>query len=208
MLRKVKLYGELAEFVGHKEFEVKVNNIAQAVSFLIHNFQGLEKYMNPKYYQVKVGNYDIDDNELNYPIGKEDIHFIPVIAGAGRGGLGKILLGAALIGGAFLTGGVSFTFAQVPLANAGAITGITGTFLGKAAVYLGASLVLSGVAEMLFPLPKPEKFTSEEDPQLSFNFSGVQNTSRAGTPVPIVYGEIITGSVVISAAVDTNQVEA
>ena len=208
MLRKVKLYGELAEFVGHKEFEVKVNNIAQAVSFLIHNFQGLEKYMNPKYYQVKVGNYDIDDNELNYPIGKEDIHFIPVIAGAGRGGLGKILLGAALIGGAFLTGGVSFTFAQVPLANAGAITGITGTFLGKAAVYLGASLVLSGVAEMLFPLPKPEKFTSEEDPQLSFNFSGVQNTSRAGTPVPIVYGEIFTGSVVISAAVDTNQVQA
>jgi len=208
MLRKVKLYGELAEFVGHKEFEVKVNNIAQAVSFLINNFQGLERYMNPKYYQVKVGNYDIDDNELNYPIGKEDIHFIPVIAGAGRGGLGKILLGAALIGGAFLTGGASFTFAQVPLANAGAITGITGSFLGKAAVYLGASLVLSGVAEMLFPLPKPEKFSSEEDPQLSFNFSGVQNTSRAGTPVPIVYGEIITGSVVISAAVDTNQVEA
>ena len=208
MLRKVKLYGELAEFVGHKEFEVKVNNIAQAVSFLINNFQGLERYMNPKYYQVKVGNYDIDDNELNYPIGKEDIHFIPVIAGAGRGGLGKILLGAALIGGAFLTGGASFTFAQVPLANAGAITGITGSFLGKAAVYLGASLVLSGVAEMLFPLPKPEKFSSEEDPQLSFNFSGVQNTSRAGTPVPIVYGEIITGSVVISAAIDTNQVEA
>ena len=60
----------------------------------------------------------------------------------------------------------------------------------------------------LFPLPKPQDFNSEEDPQLSFSFSGVQNTSRAGTPVPIVYGEIITGSVVISAAVDTNQVEA
>jgi len=208
MLRKLKLYGELAEFVGHKEFEIKVHNVSQAVSFLVHNFQGLERYMSPKYYQVKVGNYDLDKDELSYPIGKEDIHFIPVIAGAGRGGLGKILLGAALIGAAFLTGGVSFTFAQVPLANAGAITGITGTFLGKAAVYLGASLVLSGVAELLFPLPKPKEFNSEEDPQLSFNFSGVQNTSRAGTPVPIVYGEIITGSVVISAAVDTNQVEA
>ena len=45
MLRKLKLYGELAKFVGHKEFEVKVNNIAQAVSFLIHNFQILE-YLN------------------------------------------------------------------------------------------------------------------------------------------------------------------
>ena len=208
MLRKVKLYGELAEFIGHKEFDVNVDTIGKAISFLIHNFPGVEAHMSPKYYQVKVGNYDLDKDELSYPIGKEDIHFIPVIAGAGRGGLGKILLGAALIGAAFMTGGVSFTFAPIPYANAGAITGITGTFLGKAAVYLGASLVLSGVAEMLFPLPKPEKFNSEEDPQLSFNFSGVQNTSRAGTPVPIVYGEIITGSVVISAAVDTNQVEA
>ena len=67
--------------------------------------------------------------------------------------------------------------------------------------------MLSGVSDLLFPLPEPQKFSSEEDPQLSFNFSGVQNTSRAGTPVPIVYGEIVTGSVVISSAVDTNQVE-
>ena len=32
---------------------------------------------------------------------QEDIHFVPAISGAGRG-FGKILLGAALIGGAFL----------------------------------------------------------------------------------------------------------
>jgi predicted phage tail protein len=80
--------------------------------------------------------------------------------------------------------------------------------MGKFAMNLGIGLALTGVSEMLFPLPEPQKFSSEEDPQLSFSFSGVQNTSRAGTPVPIVYGEIITGSVVISAAIDTNQVEA
>ena len=105
MLRKVKLYGQLAEFVGHKEFEVKVDNVAQAVSFLIHNFEGLEAYMSPKYYQVKVGNDDIGTDELAYPIGQQDIHFVPVIAGAGRGGLGKILLGALLITGAVMAGG-------------------------------------------------------------------------------------------------------
>ena len=38
MLRKIKLYGQLAEFVGYKEFEVKVNNLSQAVSFLVNNF--------------------------------------------------------------------------------------------------------------------------------------------------------------------------
>ena len=207
MLRKLKLYGELAEFVGHKEFEIQVDSLAKAVSFLINNFPQVEKFMNPQYYQVKVGNYAVDQEEIHHPIGQADIHIVPVIAGAGRG-VGKVLLGAALIAGAFMTGGVSFTFAQVPLANAGAITGITGSFIGKAAVYLGASLVLSGVSDMLFPLPKPKEFKSEQDPQLSFSFSGTQNTSRAGTPVPIVYGEIVTGSVVISGAVDTQQVQA
>lgn len=205
MLRKLKLYGQLAEFIGHKEFEIKVNSVSQAVSFLIHNFPEVERFMGPKYYQVKVGSYDIDENELSYPVGQEDIHFIPAISGAGSG-MGKVLLGAALIGGAFLftplTMGSFFSPIVAPGSFAAAMP------LTKAAIGIGAALALSGVSDMLFPLPEAQKFNSEEDPQLSFNFSGVQNTSRAGTPVPIVYGEIITGSVVISAAIDVNQVEA
>jgi len=200
MLRKVKLYGKLAEFVGHEEFEVEVNSVGQAVSFLLNNFPQLEKYMSPKYYQVKVGNYDIDKDEIHYPVGKEDIHFVPAITGAGRG-FGRILLGAALIGGAFLFPGSPLIFGKgfgASLAGAG--------FGFKAAIGIGGALVLSGVSDLLFPLPQPQDFNSEEDPQLSFSFSGLQNTSRAGTPVPIVYGEIVTGSVVISAGIDTNQV--
>jgi len=207
MLRKVKLYGQLAEFIGHKEFEVKVNSVSQAVSFLIHNFSEVEHFMSPKYYQVKVGNYEIDENELSYPVGQEDIHFIPAISGAGRG-FGKILLGAALIGGAFLFSPLTLGSFTAKGIAAGATPFAKIGFMAKAAVGLGGALVLSGVSDLLFPLPEPQKFNSEEDPQLSFNFNGVQNTSRAGTPVPIVYGEIFTGSVVISAAIDTNQVEA
>ena len=199
MLRKLKLYGELAEFIGHKEFEIQVDSLAKAVSFLVNNFPQIEKYMNPQYYQVKVGNYAVDQEEIHHPIGQEDIHIVPVISGAGRGGLGKVLLGAALIAGAFMLGPAGFMTAEK-------LT--TGVILAKSAVYLGASLVLSGVSEMLFPMPKPKEFKSEQDPQLSFSFSGTQNTSRAGTPVPIVYGEIVTGSVVISGAIDTQQVQA
>ena len=204
MLRKLKLYGELAEFVGHKEFEIQVDNLAKAVSFLVNNFPQVEKYMNPQYYQVKVGDYAVDKDEIHHPIGQEDIHIVPVIAGAGRGGLGKILLGAALIGVAFATGGASLTATGLSFQA----SSLGGAYLAQAFVYVGASLVLSGVSEMLFPLPKPKEFKSEQDPQLSFSFSGTQNTSRAGTPVPIVYGEIITGSVVISGAIDTQQVQA
>ena len=209
MLRKLKLYGQLAKFIGHKEFEIKVNSVSQAVSFLIHNFPEVERFMSPKYYQVKVGSYDIDENELTYPVGQEDIHFIPVISGAGSG-TGKFLLGAALIGASFFFPGAglfgTYGAGMTPAVIAG--KGAFATKFATAISGIGAALVLTGVSEMLFPLPEPQKFNSEEDPQLSFNFSGVQNTSRAGTPVPIVYGEIITGSVVISAAVDTNQVEA
>ena len=204
MLRKVKLYGELAKFVGHKEFEVQVDTVGKAVSFLIHNFPGIESYMSPKYYQVKVGKYDIDKNEIDYPVGREDIHFIPMISGAGRG-MGKILLGAVLIGIAIAAPGAGFAFGSKGVGFIA--TGAAPNALMAAIGNIGIGLTLMGVSEMLFPLPEPQKFNSEEDPQLSFNFSGVQNTSRAGTPVPIVYGEIITGSVVISAAVDTNQIE-
>jgi len=198
MLRKLKLYGELAEFIGHKEFEIQVDSLAKAVSFLVNNFPQVEKYMNPQYYQVKVGNYTISKEEIHYPIGQEDIHIVPVIGGAGRGA-GRILAGAALIGVALIN----------PFGTAAIGTfGGTPLLVSQAVGFVGASLVLSGVSEMLFPLPKPQEFKSEQDPRISFGFSGTQNTSRAGTPVPIVYGEIITGSVVISGAVDTQQVQA
>ena len=203
MLRKLKLYGELAQFVGHKEFEIQVDSLAKAVSFLVNNFPQVEKYMNPQYYQVKVGNYAVDEEEIYHPIGQEDIHIVPVISGAG-GGMRKVLLGAALIGIAFATGGASLTKSGLVFEA----SRLGGAYLAQTFVYTGAFLVLNGVSEMLFPLPKPKEFKSEQDPQLSFSFSGTQNTSRAGTPVPIVYGEITTGSVVISGAVDTQQVQA
>jgi len=205
MLRKIKLYGELAEFVGHKEFEVKADTLKSAVSFLINNFDGIEKYMSPKYYQVKVGNYSIDESEVHHPIGKEDIHFVPVITGAGRG-LGKIFLGAALIGLAIAAPGAGFSFGK---GGFGFIaTGAAPSAFMAGVGNLGIALLLTGVSEMLTPLPKRPEFSSEEDPRLSFSFGGTQQTGRAGTPVPLVYGEIFTGSVVISGGIDTEQVQA
>ena len=203
MLRKLKLYGELAKFIGHKEFEIKVHNLPQAISFLVNNFPGVEAYMNPKLYQVRIGNYEINKDEIDYPIGQQDIHIVPVISGAG-GGFGRFLTGAFLIGASFffpgagLFGTKSFLGAQV--AGAG-----IGTAIGTGLSAIGAGLVLSGVSEMLYPTQQP---TFEDNPQISFSFSGTQNTARAGTPVPIVYGEIFTGSVVISGDVDTVAVQA
>jgi len=204
MLRKLKLYGELAEFIGHKEFEVKVNSISQAVSFLVCNFPKSEAYIAERSYKVLVGDYEVGEDELGHPIGQSDLHFVPVIAGAG-GTTRKILGGAALVGLAFATGGASFSFTSGLTFSSSALGG---AFIAQTATYIGAGLALSGVSDLLTPTPKTPDFSSEQDPRLSFQFSGIQNTSRAGTPVPIVYGEIFTGSVVISAGVDTEQVRA
>ena len=205
MLRKVKMYGELAEFVGYKELEAVVKNPAEAIRFLVTNFPKLEAYMANKYYQVLVGKDDVDKEDLHNPIGQDDIHIVPVISGAGGPAGRRILFGAALIGASFLFPGGGL-FMHYGVGKTAAVVGGIGTKIGTALSAIGAGMVLSGVSEMLFPLPKPDM--PEDDPRISFSFSGVQNTSRAGTAHPIVYGEVVTGSVVISAGIDTNQVQA
>jgi len=72
---------------------------------------------------------------------------------------------------------------------------------------LGATLILGGVSQLLSPLPTlPTGQDTQSDPRKSYSFSGIQQVSRQGVPVPIVYGETIVGSVVVSAGVDTVQV--
>ena len=201
-MRKIKLYGELAKITGHKELDAVVNTTAQAVSFLVNNFPELEGHMADKYYQVLLEKENVNIDELHFPIGKSDIKFVPVVSGSG--GIGKALLGGVLIAASFGVGGLFTT----PLAFGGGGIGFAAAGIGaKAAFGIGASLVLGGVSDMLFPTPKAPQFSSEQDPRLSFHISGTQQTSRAGTPVPLVYGEIFTGSVVISSSIDTEQVQ-
>ena len=212
MLRKLKLHGELAKFVGQDEFEAVMRTSAEAIRFLVTNFPKVEAYMSDKYYQVLVGKEDIDKEDLHNPTGQSDIHIVPVITGAGgRSPFGRILLGAALIGASFLFPGAGMfgtqSFGGVFAAGTGGGVATGTAFmtgLGTAVSAIGAGLVLNGVSELLFPLPTPD--AQEDDPRISFAFNGLTNTSRAGTAHPIVYGEVITGSVVISAGIDTNQV--
>ena len=57
---------------------------------------------------------------------------------------------------------------------------------------------------MLTPVPQTPEM--DADPRENFSFSGVQNVSRAGVVVPVVYGEVITGSITISAGLNTEVV--
>ena len=49
----------------------------------------------------------------------------------------------------------------------------------------------------------------DTDPSIrgSYSFSGIQNVSNAGVPIPIIYGLVFSGSIIISSGVDTAQVK-
>ena len=204
MLRKIKLYGQLAKFIGSRVLEADVATAAEAVRMLAANFPGLEKHMADQHYRVTVGTYDLTLDEIHDPAGQQDIMIAPVLAGAGAAG--RIILGVALIALAIAVPGLGAA------AGAKAAATIFGTGFSSLALtvgVIGAQLVLGGVAQLLSPVPKvPQGAGSDNDPRKTFNFSGIQQTSRQGVPVPCVYGLTLVGSVVISAGVDTVQVQA
>jgi predicted phage tail protein len=103
MLRKIKLYGKLAKFIGHRVLEADVATAAEAVRFLLANWPELEAHMSDQHYRVSIGTYDIDLEELHHPAGAAPISFVPVVAGAGA--VGRILAGIALIAFAIVTAG-------------------------------------------------------------------------------------------------------
>lgn len=203
MLRKIRVYGKLAKFLGQRTFEAAVDSAAEAVRFLAVNFPGLERHMAGQHYRVSVGTYDLGEDELGDPVGQQAIKIVPVLAGAGP--VGKIITGVALIALSFALPGS--TIGLLGLGKIG-LTAFAAPVLG-----IGVSLALSGVSQLLTPTPKlsgPGSATgttaNEADPRESFSFNGIQNTARAGTPLPIVYGEVIVGSVVGTIGIDTVRV--
>ena len=207
MLRKIKVYGALKKFLNWETgtFLADISNVAEVGRFLVANWPDIEKHMQDQHYKIFVGNYNIGEEELNYPIGdSEEIRIVPVAVGA-KGffdsTVGKIITGVAI-------------FAAAPLLGTAAI----GTFglgagsigLSTIATSIGISLALGGVSQMLAPTPDVPTFSggdSDLDPQSNYSFSGVQNVSRAGVPVNLIFGEIFTGSVIVSAGIDTVQVK-
>lgn len=206
MLRKIRVYGRLAKFLGQRFFEADVASAAEAVRFLVTNFPQLEKHMADQYYRVSVGSYALTLDELHDPAGQQEIKLVPVLVGAGGAG-GKILAGIGLIALAFVIGPAAGGFLGIGAGLGGAGAGLVGGAFASAIGFIGLSLVIGGVSQLLSPVPKiNEGPDTTNDPRKSYSFSGIQQTSRQGVPVPIVYGETLVGSVVISAGIDTAQV--
>ena len=185
-LRKIKVYGKLRKFLGQDCFEAAVNSPQQAFNFLRANFEGVEKHMNNQFYKIQMGNRVITQDFLSMK-GEGDIKIIPVAVGSGF----------------FDFLGDVFDFI-VDNANPIVTTVLTGG-IGNLITFVA----LDVVSDLLAPAPPSvSSMVSSNDPSIrgSYNFSGIQNVSGAGTPVPIIYGLVFSGSIIISSGTDSAQI--
>jgi len=196
-LKKIKVYGTLRKFLGQSYFEAAVASPKQAFHFLIANFPELESHMMNQFYKIKMGGMDITENLLNLQ-SDEDIQIIPIATGSG-----PLILGIGAIAGG----------AAASAATAGFFATAVGGVIASGLTAIGTSLVINEVSNMLMPpqnVPSAvmaDSFSQNDPTFQSFGFGSITNTSRAGVPVPIIYGQVFTGSVVISSGIDTVQVE-
>jgi len=209
-MKVVKVYGALRERLGQCRFELDVATPAQALKALCVNFPGLDKWFVDSEqdgvgYRVRVGKQEATPEDLSVlglPWSEREVFSItPVVAGAG-GGFGNVLLGGLLIGASFLLPGAGLFGASAfgafggPIAAAGTLTTV-----GTALSAVGAGLVLTGISQMISPIPE---FGDDSEKLRNFTFSGITNTAQQGLPIPIAYGRVVVGSAVISTGLDVD----
>lgn len=196
-LRTIHLHGALGEEFGSAH-RFAVETAAEAVRALVCNFPDFAVAVKEGAYEIVRGDYApetgmwLDEADLNaFRLGRADLHIVPVIEGSKNqqaGGALKVILGVALIGGALLMSGGALA------------TPLIGAFNYGNVAMIGAALTLAGIATMLSP--------KQQNPyeQNSFTLQGPGNSYAQGNPVPLVYGEVITGSQLISGALDIEDI--
>jgi predicted phage tail protein len=194
-MKTIILLGELGKRYGRRH-RLDVKSPAEAVRALCANFKDFAAFVSSSQernvgYRVLNMREDVNPDDLHTPAGQQ-IAIVPMVAGAG-GALGRILLGAVLIGLAFATGGASLAATGVVFSG----------FAGQVAFGIGVSLALGGVAQLLSPAP-PQR--AAENQKQSYVFSGAVNTTAQGQPVPVGYGRMIVGSAVISAGISAEEI--
>jgi predicted phage tail protein len=137
---------------------------------------------------VPLEEQSVREGALALPAGRQ-IRIVPCPQGASKGLFG-LILGVILV----VVGSI-FTFGLVGVAAVAA-----GTFAAtaaSAAIGIGLSLVLSGLASLFTSSVKNSKSTQNLP---SYLFDGPANVNEQGGPVPVLYGRQVVGSVTIYAS--------
>ena len=205
----VRFYGTLKQFGS--EFNLDCKTPAEVVHALTSQIPKLRQFIQQGLFTVRVGREYLDSRYLEQGLSqklKDDatIHFTPTLKGSKGGGLRRVIAGVAIVAGALALGPLGL--------------GVLGSTSAMMIGGLGASMVLGGVAQMLTKMPtmrgvstktgaiKPESVKSkQEEKKQSTSFSNLSNMVAQGKSMPLAYGLIRTGTLVISQGVETMDVE-
>lgn len=209
-LSRVVFYGHLRRKFG-REIELHVRSPRAAVKALIYVLPGFLQHMQQHAtsgFKVFIGTRQLEFNgdpvhdmqELEQPSGLREIRIVPTITGAKKGGLGQIVLGAALIAFGVMTSGAGMGL-MAAYAEGGLVMAA-----GSVAFSLGVGMVLGGISQILAKSPETQS-VEKPDNKPSYAFDGAVNTVAQGNPVPVFYGgPMKVGSQVISAGISTAQI--
>jgi predicted phage tail protein len=196
----IRLLGEAGRRYGRR-FQLAVKTPAEALRALCLQIPGLRQYLMESgdkgiNWRVVTDHAEgLEDEQLLWPMSKR---LVLAPLPAGRGGVGKIIAGVALVAFAIVTAGAG-------LFGLGLGFGAS-TAIGIGAI--GASLIFGGVADLLTPTPKMPNVKGgglgggssstsgrDRDEQLnSFAFDKSNANTVQGDVVPVLYGERIIGA--------------
>lgn len=175
--RTVRLYGKLGVKFG-RVHKFVCNTPAEAVRALFAMIPGFKQEMMESRghgvdYAVFIGKENITEDCLDAPAGSQDIRIAPIISGSGRGF--QVIAGVALMVASIWSG------PSAPQVFAA-----------------GLALAVGGAVQYMVKVPNGNTGTESADNGASYNFNGPVNVTAQGNPIPVLYGELITGSVTVS----------
>lgn len=214
MKRKVHLYGALKKY--GPVIEMNIASPIEAFRAMFANYPETRKVVADGAFKIVVGDKkrgrSLGEDELGFQSSK-DLHIIPVAKGRGGGrGTAKIVIGAVIIAAAIYfapaaaAGQASFMGAA--MGETLATTGIGSMISYGSIASMGVSMALSGAFQALSPTPKAQDYAGRESPdqRSSFLYNGPVNTVEQGATIPLVYGKMRTGSVLVSAGLSVEQI--
>lgn len=177
-LRTIRLYGKVGAKFG-RVHRLAVSSTAEAIRALCVMVPGFEQYLYdaPGSYAVFIGRENIkaEGEDFHRPVGSDDIRIAHIPQGA-KNGLFSLIAGVVLV----VVGVVTYN-----------------PYL----IAAGVGFMMGGAMMMLSPVPKGADELDSVGNRSSYYFNGSVNTEAQGNPVPLLYGEMICGSAVVSGGV-------
>ncbi len=202
----ISLYGSLAR-AFEKKYNTPARNIPIKVASAVEMLQALDANFfefrtllkSGGAYKVTRGNSlahgeGLEPIEIEMKFSQENWHIMPVAAGGGSS-IGKVIFGAALIGASFFIPGTTWAIAGMEIKIKSAVFG------------LGASMALTGAAQMLAPSPAADYNASEkQDERPSYLLGSPVNAVEPGLTKPVAYGDVWCGSITVSGGMKVEDI--